>query len=163
MHSIKERVVTDYGFLPDSSTSIHKNAIRVLGDTPLGYYLNSPSNLAFHDLTIGKALTQAAHIVMGLSNKFIPTPSTTTERVTAIEAFERLDRDVSLKVYFAGDTLLESSKTKLYVNSTFHPPQPPLKVNSRLQAFEQELRKVFCQKKGSSNFTKFQSKLFKNL
>ena len=142
---------------------IHKNAIRVLGDTPPGYYFNSPSNLAFHDLTIGKALPPAAHAVMGLWDRFIPTPSTTTKRVIAIEAFERLDRDVSLKVYFAGDTLLEPSKNKLYVNSTFCPSQPPLKVNSRLKAFEQELRKVFRQRKGSSNFTKFQSKLFETL
>ena len=111
--------MNDHGFLPDTSSLIHKNDIRDLGDTPPGYYFNSPLDLAFRDLTIGKALPPAAHTVMGLSNKFIPTPSTTTERVTAIEAFERLDRDVSLKVYFAGDTLLESSKTKLYVNSTF--------------------------------------------
>ena len=101
--------------------------------------------------------------MMGLSNKFVPTPSTTTEKVPALEAFERLDRDLSLKVFFASGTILGLSKSKLYVKSTFCPPQTPLKVNSRLQSFELELRKVFCQRKGSSNFTNFQSKLFERL
>ena len=102
MRSIEERVLNDHGFLPDLTASIHKNIIRVLGDTPPGYYFDSSSNLAFHDLTEGKTLPPTTHIVMGLSNKFIPTPPTTTERVVAIEAFERMDRDLSLKVFFAG-------------------------------------------------------------
>ena len=97
----------DHGFSPDLSSSIHQNAIRVLGDTPPGYYFNSPSNLAFHDLTSGKSLPPATHTVMGLSTKFIPTPRRTTKQVTAIEAFERFEQDLNLKVYFAGDDLVE--------------------------------------------------------
>ena len=85
-------VVSDYGFLHDISSSIHKNAIRVLGDTPPGYYFNSPSNFAFQNLITGKSLPLATHTVMGLSNKFVPTPSTTTKKVIALEAFERPDK-----------------------------------------------------------------------
>ena len=154
MRSIEESVLTDHGFLPDLTSSTHKNAIRVLGDTPPGYYFNSPSNLAFHDLTEGRVLPPTTHIVMGLSNKFIPTPPLTTERVVAIEAFERLDRDLSLKVHFAGDAISYLSKSKLYVKSTFRPSQPPLKVNSRLQAFEKELQKVFFSEKREIKFHK---------
>ena len=152
MRSIEESVLTDHGFLPDLTSSTHKNAIRVLGDTPPGYYFNSPSNLAFHDLTEGKVLPPTTHIVMGLSNKFIPTPPTTTERVVAIKAFERLDRDLSLKVFFAGSDILEPSKSKLYVKSPFHPSQPPLKVNSRLQAFEKRITKGFSSEKRELKF-----------
>jgi hypothetical protein len=163
MRQIEERAMADHGFLPDLSSSIHQNAIRVLGDTPPGYYFNSPSNLAFHDLTSDKSLPAATHTVMGLSTKFIPTPRRATERVKAIEAFERFERDLNLKVYFAGDELVELPNSKLYVKSTFCPPQPLLKIDSRLQKFELEIRKVFREKKGSRNFTTFQAKLFENL
>ena len=66
-------------------------------------------------------------------------------------------------MYFAGDDLVELPNSKLYVKSTFRPPQPPLKIDSCLQKFELEIRKVFREKKGSKNFTNFQSKLFENL
>ena len=108
-------------------------------------------------------LPPATHTVMRLSNKFVPTLKYTTKRVTALQAFGRLERDLNLKVYFAGGDLLESSTSKIYVKSTLRPPQPPLKINSCLQSFELELRKVFCQKKGSSNFTNFQSKLSESI
>ena len=66
--------------------------------------------------------------MMGFSNKFVPTPRTTTKRVTVLEASEILERDLSLKVYCAGGDILEPSKSKLYVKSIFRPPQPPLKL-----------------------------------
>ena len=135
----------------------------MLGDTPPGYYFNSPSNLDFCDLTSVKSLPPATHTVMELSTKFIPTPRHTTEQVTAIEEFEQFERDLNLKVYLAGDDLVNLPKSKLYVKSTFCLPQPPLKIDSRLQKFELEIRKVFREKKGSKTFTNFQSKLFENL
>ena len=114
MHQIEERAMANNGFLPDLSSSIHQNAIRVLGDTPPGYYFNSPSNLAFHDLTSGKPLPPATHTVMGLSTEFTPTPRYTTEQVTAIESFEQFERDLNLKVYLAGDVLVYlPTKSKL--------------------------------------------------
>ena len=79
-----------------------------------------------------------------------------------MESFERFRRDLILKVFFAGDDLVELPKTKLYVKSTFRPPLPPLKIDSCLHKFELELRKVFYQRSGRSNFTNFQAKLFEN-
>jgi len=77
MYNIEGKVRDPYGFLPDLPTLIHKDAQRVLGETPPGFYFNSPSNLAFHDLTSSKSLPPATRIVMGLSNKFIPVPQNT--------------------------------------------------------------------------------------
>ena len=133
MQAINERLQLDHGFMPDLSSLIHHNTIRVLRGTSPGYYFNSPSNLAFHDLTSGKSLPPATSTVMGLSTKFIPTPRFTTSRVTAMESFERFERDLNLKVFFAGDDLVELSRTKLYVKSIFRPQLPPLKIDSHLQ------------------------------
>ena len=86
-----------YGFLPDLSSSVHKEAQRVLGDTPSGFYFNFPKNLAFHDLTTGKSLPPATQTVMGLSNKFIPIPKVATSKKMVTESFERFERDLHLK------------------------------------------------------------------
>eukprot|EP00956_Cyclotella_meneghiniana_P028416 scaffold65915_cov73-Cyclotella_meneghiniana.AAC.2 len=59
-------------------------------------------NLAFHDLTPDKSMPQAAREVLGLNLKFIETPRFTTGGQTIYDAFERFDRDVLLKTFFAG-------------------------------------------------------------
>lgn len=46
----------------------------------------------------------SAKTVLGLNLKFIPTPCFTTDSKTIDCAIDRLDRDVDLKVFFAGDT-----------------------------------------------------------
>ena len=60
--------------MPDLSLSIHKNALRALGETPPAAYFRKPFNLAFHDLTSGKSLPAATHRIIGLSTKFCPVP-----------------------------------------------------------------------------------------
>ena len=129
MAYIEDRVYLPLDFFSYLSSSLHQNVIRFLGDTPPGYYFNSPYNLAFHYLTSGKSLSSATHIVMVVSsNKFIPIPKFTTPTIVAMEPFERFERDLDLKVFFAGDDVMEElPKTELYVRSTFGLLLPPLK------------------------------------
>ena len=96
-------VVEDYGFLPNLALSIHLNARHVLGNTLSRCYCWKVLNKRFHDLTNGKFIPPAVHEILGLSLKFIPTPEYTTPTNHAFQSFDRLERDVGLKVLFAGD------------------------------------------------------------
>ena len=142
----------------------YENAQRALGDTPPGFYFKSPTNLAFHDLTSGNSLSPATKIVMGLGNKFIPMPSPTPRKL-AMESFERFQRDLHLKVFFAdSDDQFFLPKSKLYFRSNWIPPLPPPKVDSRLVSFESKLRQLFYRKKNArSNFTTFQTHIFRKI
>jgi hypothetical protein len=131
----EEKVRTDYGFLPDLSSSVHQNAQRVLRDTPPGFYFFSPSNLASNDLTPGKSLPPATRIVMGLSSKFIPICKTATTKKKAMESFERFKRDLGWKVFFSGPNS-NFIKTKMYVKSKKPPLMPPPYISLRITSFE---------------------------
>ena len=157
---IEEEIASSYGFLPDLSTSIHLNARRVLGETPPESYFNTPSNLAFHDLTTDGSVPPATRTILGLSTKFIPTPKYTSSRKVAEEAYERFERDVSLKYHFAGEDN-DWQKTKLYVKSIWRPPMPGIEVNSRLAQFESRLIRLFRKRKSRSNLTPFQENYFR--
>ena len=165
MRNIEEGVAEAYGFVPRLTSSYHSEAQRVMGDTLPGFYFKSPKNLAFHDLTTGRSLPPATEIVMGLGTKFIPVPASPTSRKKSIEAFERLEREVHRKVFFSGSPsdFDLASKSKLYVKSTWIPPLPPPIVNTRLYQFQIILRRLFYKRKGRSNFTHFQEKIFRKL
>lgn len=108
--------------------------------------------MAYHDLTDKKIIPPAASRVLGLSLKFIPTPSKTTSIKAAATSAERLLREVAIKTYFAGADIdkpgnLSNNRgtTKLYIpNSAYQPPLPPREVDSRLNKFEREIRKLFA-------------------
>ena len=154
----------DYGFVPDLSSTIKLNALRVLGEVPYGYYFRSPFKMAFHDLTPGRSLAPATSVVMGLGQKFIPVPKLPTSRKKAMESFERFSRSLDLKVFFAdANDNSYSPKSKLYVKSNWRPPTSLTEVNTRLHRFETTFRQKFYRKKSRSNFTTFQSKVFKKL
>ena len=76
-------------------------------------YFNSPTKLAFHNLTDGDELPVATHTVLGLSNKFVPVPNVPTTRKTAMESFEQFQRNLSWKVLFAEEDP-DFVKSKLY-------------------------------------------------
>ena len=107
----------DYGFLPDLSHFVRCNARRVLGDYPLAEYFNSPSTLAFHDLTPGGTIPRAARKVVGLGNKFVPTPTAATSKKTAMESYEELEKNFGWKVIFAGEDEFECKKSKMCLKS----------------------------------------------
>ena len=159
-----EEVEEAYGFVPDLQASLAKNTQRVLGDMPAGHYFQSPHKMAFHDLTPGKSLPPAARLILGLSNKFIPVPKFAPTRKRVMEAFERFERMVNLKDFFAGSGPSDfDRKSKLYVRSNFRPGKTSSVVNSRLYRFEIELRRLFYKRRGRSNLTPFQNRLLSKL
>ena len=155
-------MIEDYGFLPDLNLSTHLNARHVLGNTLSRCYFGKVLNRAFHDLTDGKSIPPAAHEILGLSMKFIPTPEYTTSTNHAVQSFDRLERDIGLKVHFAGDES-ELPKTKLYLKSTWHPPMPPLEIDMRLSNFGAELKKIIFRRRGKPNLNSFQRQLIARL
>ena len=102
---------------------------------------------------------------MGLGSKFVPVPEKPTSRKEVLTAFERLHRTLDCKIFFAGreENLDYDPKSKLYLKSNFRPFEVPTSVDTRLNRFKDELRRLFYRNKARSNFTFFQSKLFKKL
>ena len=104
-------------------------------------------------------MSYAARKVLGLGGKLIITPPFTTATCLIRDKFERLARDVSLKVHFAGEEGIDLAGSKLFVKSTWMPPVPPIEVDSRVHAFNSKLRCMFVKKKARSNISKFQKGL----
>ena len=51
-----------------------KNVLLILTAMKKCFYLCQPTNLAFHDLTIGKVAPKALQTLLGLKVNFCPTP-----------------------------------------------------------------------------------------
>lgn len=110
--------------------------------------------MAFHDLTKQGEIPATATSLLGLGLKFIPTPKYTSNQETAEKAFARINRDVGLKVFFAGEDSLASDKitrSKLYIKSTWQPPFPGIKIESRLANFERALLPLYRRRKAKPN------------
>ena len=128
-----------------------------------GCYFPHPVNSSCHDLTEDRSLPPAAKKVLGLGGKFIITPPHTTARCLILEKLERLGRDVSLKVFFAGEECPTLNGSKLFLKSPWMPPPPPLNIDSRLNDFYRELTGLFIKKKAKSNISKFEQGLVDSL
>ena len=73
-----------------------------MGDMSPGCYFQKAANTTFHDLTKAKLLPSATASLLGLSLKFIPTPRYSPSLFDVAPSFNRLERDVGLKTFFAG-------------------------------------------------------------
>ena len=92
-----------YEFLPDLQATNHHNEQYLLCDTPLGYYFNSPQNLAFHDLTTIKSLPPATKNLKGIFTKCVPVPKYQITIEDTKAAFTHFKIDLTWKVLFAGE------------------------------------------------------------
>ena len=151
-----------YNFLPDLSLSTHLNARKVLGNTDPRTYFARPHNLAFHDLTKQKNIHPSASQLLGLSLKFIPTPKYTSGRDIFDQIWSRFERDAHLQIHFSGADY-NFQPTRLYLKSTWRAPLPPPEIDNRLCSFEAALCPLFKRRKGTTNLTPFQQRIFKTL
>jgi len=94
-----------------------------MGDTSPGYYFLKAMNTAFHDLTRGKPLPPATTSLLGLSLKFIPIPRYAPSATDLAPSFDRIERDIGLKIFFAGRDQ-EKEIPKLRAKSLWRPPTP---------------------------------------
>ncbi len=162
MRAAEWRVRSCFGFLPNLALSTHKNARKVMGDSSPGCYFLKAMNTAFHDLTGGRTLPVATRSLLGLGLKFIPTPRFAPSATDVMPSFDRIERDIGLKTFFAGrdqGTEIPGLRAK----STWRPPLPPRPVDYRINSFLQGLKGLFHRKGGKHNLTPHQRKLLASL
>ena len=129
--NIRSQVYDLYNFVPNLSISTHLNARKVLGNTEPGAYYSCPHNLTFHNLTNQKIIHQSTSQVLGLSLKFIPTPTYTSSRDIFDQAWSCFERNAHHQIYFAG-TESNFQPTQLYLKSTYRSSLPPLEMTITL-------------------------------
>ena len=161
--ALEREVRESFGFVPDLKTSIHLNAWHMLGDTSPDVYFSHFTNNIFHDLTSGKSLPAAAAFLLGSGLKFIPIPKRSLQLNEIDEGINRFDRDMFLKIHFAGDDKDDEPYKKLQVKSTWKSDQPPNKILSRLSKFECAMQKQFIPRRGKSNLIKFQDGILQKI
>jgi hypothetical protein len=132
-----------FAHLPDLSKTTHMNMRLSLGATPPINYFPRVTNLAFHDLTTGNILPPMANTLLGLGLKFIPTPKSNTSPDEQTTTLERFERDLSLKVFFAGNTDDAPTPNNLRVKSNWRPLPPPRVIETRIRHFNTAINSSF--------------------
>jgi hypothetical protein len=164
---LSTQLIEAYGFVVDLSlNSPSQDAICVLGETLQRAYFSHQNKLAFHhDLTPRKIIPLLAKEVLGLSFKLVPVPSLTTSSKTIHDTMDRLDRNVDLKVFFAGAPEDPNSQVSAIQNCTastngLSPFQVhPTHQNHRLHNFHQAFLRIFQQHCGKANLSCSRRKL----
>ena len=103
-----------------------------------------PTNLAFHDLTIGKVAPRALQSLLGLGVNFCPTLLRPTLNIE--KSMQRFERDLHIHSVFDGsEDLLPLSNPKIYVWSKWTPPawDISLALKRRLWTFRTALKPRF--------------------
>ena len=95
----------NYGFIPDTSVSIHLNCRRILGDTPTQEYFCLFRNKSFHDFTTKELIPFAVRNLLGNGLKFIVTPKRSHRNGEIKDTLKRFDREMRLKVFFTDPDL----------------------------------------------------------
>jgi hypothetical protein len=120
------------------------------------------------DLTPSKCAPADAKTLLGLGSKFIVTPKFTTGAITP--SYYRLERDLQLRVYFAGgddsETFEDScNRSNLRVKSNWKPSlaKIPAWVDARLSRFFVRVQKLFKRKKADPNLLPSQERLLESL
>ena len=83
-----------YGFLSDERRLAKKNALLILIAMEKWFYFCRSTNLAFHDLTIGKVAPKALQLLLGLGVNFYPTPLRPMLNID--KNMERFERDLHI-------------------------------------------------------------------
>ena len=133
-----------------------------MGGTSPGCYFLKAMNNAFHDLTGGKLLPVTTQSLLGLGLKFIPIPRYAPSAMDVASSFDRIERDIGLKTFFAGHDRGKEIP-KLRTKSTWRPPLPPHQVDYRINNFLKGLRVLFQRRAGKKNLTPRQRQLLTSL
>lgn len=164
LNTASEQIRKRFGFVPNQAISVHKNARCIVGDTPPNTYFPPIQKLAFHDLTSKHKLPPTANQLLGLGLNFIPTPRINITSQELEQTISRFERDIGLKVFFAGDNSTETYDPKsLRGKSKWRAPLPPMDVDTRVQHFTQNLEHIFCRRKVNPNLTRLQLKLLNQI
>ena len=108
------------------------------------FYFFRTTNLAFHNLTIGKVVSKALQSLMGIGVNFCPTPLRFTLNID--KRMERFERDMHICSIFSGsEDLIPLANPTIYVRSKCKPPAwyIYLALKRRLQTFHKALEPKF--------------------
>jgi len=160
-----------YNCTVDPKLSALENAINILGDTPSMLHLSNVTNLAFHDLTPeNHHVPPGANLLLGLGQKFIPTPRRTTGSKELNEHLFRFRRDLYRAVFWGEDSEEEkeedaAKRPKLKLPSKWTPSESeiPSEITHRVSCFFDEMEKVHVKRTARPNLRPFELKLLKAL
>ena len=118
--------------------------------------------MVFHDLTEGRICPPDCKMLLGLGSKFVIQPDMTTSNSDIKLSFDRFDRDIQVKAFFAGmgeDDGMGSSK--LYVKSKWVPPAGSFgkEFYRRLENFRETIGPLFNSRKVKTNLSPPQRRL----
>lgn len=123
---------------------------------PLDYF-KPVRKLAFHNLASTQQLPPAADQLLGLGLKFIPTPRVSITPTDVERSLARLERDIGLRVFFAGDDPSETYEPNaLRGTSIWRAPLPPREIDTRIQTFAQNIEQTFTPRETHLNLSKLQ-------
>ena len=108
------------------------------------FYFFRPTNLAFHDIMIGKVVPKALQSLLGIRVNFCPTHLRPTLNID--KSMERFERDLHIRSVFAGsEDLIPLANTKICIRSKCKPPtwDISLVLKRRLRTFCQALELKF--------------------
>ena len=142
--SIKEKVRDSYGLLTDDRRLEKQNALLIITAMKKWFYFYQTTNLAFHDLKIGKVDPKTLHSLLRLGVNFCPTPLRPTFNIENI--MKRFERDLHIWSVFAGrEDLIPLANTKIYIISKWKPTEWDilLALKQRRQKFQKALEPKF--------------------
>ena len=98
----------------------NQNALLILTNMKYWFYFCQPTNLAFHDLMIGKVAPKALQLLMVLGVNFCPNPLHSELNID--KSMERLERDLHIcSVFASSKDLITLSNPKIYIRSKWKP------------------------------------------
>ena len=108
------------------------------------FYFSRTTNLAFHDLKIGKVASKSLQSLLGLGVNFCLPPHHPTLKID--KSMDRFERDLHTRSVFAGsEDLIPLANQKIYVWSKWKPTawDISLTLKQRLQIFHKFLEPKF--------------------
>ena len=131
------KLLNTFSFIANPEISGWENSKKVLGDTRPQKYFNKTNKLAYHNLCTTLAPPSGLGPLLGLGMKFCIKSMKPNLKSLPL-AFERLRRDMRLRYNFAGEENLEFNP-RLYIKSTWEPPDACPQIERRLDKLEKVL------------------------
>ena len=127
------------GFLANPEFTTKHNAQQALSEMTMFVYKSRVKNMTYHDLCTFRPAPAGVSCLLGLSLSYClrsPRPNQDID-----QTMTRLRNDVRRKSFFFGNPEGEYNK-KIYIKSDWKAPEADRSVEEKMNAFENELRKL---------------------
>jgi hypothetical protein len=151
---VDREIVAAFGFVANPNLSTRHNASLYLAQIPTWQYFESPTTMAFHDLTTRLKPPRNIRSLLGLNLKFILTPKRNTQwSKFEEEILPRFGQDLKVKVFMEDQEEDPDYNPKMNIKSEWTPRsfQIPYEIQTRLNEFNQALKKLVKPQKFAVN------------